>query len=347
MASSPLYSHLYTNFPVSGINYNHLFNKGIYYLLITSTDSIYRITIHPNSIVNPNNLLMDKSCSVCNGVNDLNQAKICLITLDSASARNEIILEKGETDNMAGYYIVRENSIMNQFDSLTYINVDSSSAFLDNTANPASRIWRYRTYSEDVCGNSLISIGAGAGDVYKTIYLQQGMSTANSINLTWSGANPGYGFIPSWFIYRGNGNSSMLLIDSIPYSNTMYTDVNPQQGLNIYQVALRKTDPCIISRDSGEARSNFISTTFTSIDENSSSLTFSIFPNPANDRLNIRLPGTIKEADYTIMDAKGRIMQKGIIHTDKQVNTSSLSPGFYTLKIINEGRSGIRKLVIQ
>ncbi len=104
---------------------------------------------------------------------------------------------------------------------------------------------------------------------------------------------PGTGpFIQSFYIYRSNGTNPFIVIDSIPASALSYTDVNPLQGIILYQVVMRKTGSCdvILRMNSySESRSNILNSIFTGIDEPVNNNFFTIYPNPATSSFTINI----------------------------------------------------------
>lgn len=79
--------------------------KGIYYAAICgATTPSYRM-IHAEYPAFPND---NHICTFCKNANFIEQY-VCLITLDSATQRNKIIFDRGDTTNISGYLIFREN----------------------------------------------------------------------------------------------------------------------------------------------------------------------------------------------------------------------------------------------
>ncbi len=77
--------------------------------------------------------------------------------------------------------------------------------------------------------------------------------------------------------------------------------------------------------------------------------TYSIFPNPANDILNIRFnDNNFKLSDVTLYNNLGQSVLKSSINISHPfINVSSLSQGLYTLEIKNEKNRYIYKVVIK
>ncbi len=351
-AATPVASrpYLYQSIPQS--LYVGNFGTGLYLAAVNIGHFSGNVNITATS-TNPQNY---KLCDYCNNAIYQDQM-FCLVTTDSATQRTKLIFENTDTANIRGYIIYRENNIAGQYDSLTYIPVDSSNYFIDMTANPATRNWRYMMHRLDRCGQRLPVYFQGNGYFWKanTLHLQQGISTNNSINLTWNNVinnNPILGnccFYPSIYIYRSDGQSTFVAIDSIPTNISAYTDVNPLQGLNLYQVVMLKTSACTITRaNETEARSNTISVTFTGLDDATNEIAFNVFPNPASHQVRVELPFSIGQWKLEIISPEGKTVFKsnGSDGGNKMINLESLQSGFYQLSLSTADKVYYRKLII-
>lgn len=78
---------------------------------------------------------------------------------------------------------------------------------------------------------------------------------------------------------------------------------------------------------------------------------FSIYPNPANDKVTISLKeGTMDNFDITIVDIQGKVMSlpRAIHNTSIELNVSSLNSGLYFVRLKDDNTSAIvKKLVIE
>lgn len=71
-----------------------------------------------------------------------------------------------------------------------------------------------------------------------------------------------------------------------------------------------------------------------------------IYPNPAENRLNIDLFSTDAQADLSIVDAMGRIVMNQSLNTaSNSIDISSLNKGVYFVKITQDGKLMTRKIV--
>lgn len=76
-------------------------------------------------------------------------------------------------------------------------------------------------------------------------------------------------------------------------------------------------------------------------------LEITIFPNPANDKLNITLPNHIKTAQITINDMQGRCINTyWVTNGEHSIDVSKLNPGIYLVQIKSEQGMSTKKIVI-
>ena len=75
---------------------------------------------------------------------------------------------------------------------------------------------------------------------------------------------------------------------------------------------------------------------------------FTIYPNPANTTLTIAYNGTISDYSLIITDLDGRVvMSEKVNKSEIQINVGNLSSGIYLLKIIENQKFIIRKIIVE
>lgn len=93
----------------------------------------------------------------------------------------------------------------------------------------------------------------------------------------------------------------------------------------------------------------------TSIEENNALNELSIYPNPANDKATISLISSSNEKiNYTLFDAQGKLIEEKVLDIHSGINTLEInvnqlqiSKGIYFIKLVLEGKSITKKLVIE
>jgi len=75
---------------------------------------------------------------------------------------------------------------------------------------------------------------------------------------------------------------------------------------------------------------------------------FTIYPNPAHDKLLIKSMATVTETTIRIININGDILlQQTISGKELQIDVSHLNPGDYYVKISNNGQSTVKKVIIE
>ncbi len=75
---------------------------------------------------------------------------------------------------------------------------------------------------------------------------------------------------------------------------------------------------------------------------------FSIYPNPSYDVVNIKLKNSSQKADYKLFDASGRLIQAGSFKGTTKINVNGLTNGNYIISLLLENGEKIsEKLIIK
>ena len=78
---------------------------------------------------------------------------------------------------------------------------------------------------------------------------------------------------------------------------------------------------------------------------NATSLNFTIYPNPAKDKLHLKLPDAYSNYRYTIFDSHGR-MYIDDWYDENAINISQLNPGFYFIRVSSKQKSATLKFIV-
>ena len=156
-----------------------------------------------------------------------NDLSICYITSDADDVnKNRIFLSYQDLYNGKKYEILREGSASGVFEKIGELN-NGESSFLDTTSNNSSRSYEYRVRLVDNCDAS-----SDDSPSHKTILLQSGVATDNSVNLNWS-PYEGLGY-STYVIYRSTNNGDFEELVSISSSNNSYNDTEADITQNSY-----------------------------------------------------------------------------------------------------------------
>ncbi|MCS6795731.1 MAG: S8 family peptidase, partial [Raineya sp.] len=121
------------------------------------------------------------------------------------------------------------------------------------------------------------------------------------------------------------------------------TGTNPEwipTSLGIYQVEAQS------SVNTCKRLSNEVAITVLSLQDISNELILS--PNPSENTISITLPQNLQnDANFTLIDVKGRKLQEGSLQESQQLDISKLPKGLYILEIKNTTHRAIRKIAKQ
>jgi trimeric autotransporter adhesin len=168
---------------------------------------------------------------------------ICLVTVDSITGSNLIAWEKDASSGIQAFNIYKETSASNVYLQVGSVPFDSLSRFIDYSSNPQVKSYRYKISAIDSCG-----IESDLSDVHKTMHLTINLGLNNSINLIWD-HYVGFSF-NTYYIYRYTNSTGWEALDSIPSSNTSFTDLTPPSLSNDlkYIVEARHPDGCTATK---------------------------------------------------------------------------------------------------
>ena len=89
-----------------------------------------------------------------------------------------------------------------------------------------------------------------------------------------------------------------------------------------------------------------VTVTATSSVEDRNKLNFSVYPNPASDRVTIQLPTTSVKSELVIYDYTGRKVKSNLsIENNTSIDVSNLSSGIYIFRVISSDKVGIQHFI--
>jgi hypothetical protein len=276
------------------------------------------------------------------------QTPVCMVSVDSLTNHNVIIWEKPVSDLIAEFLVYKETDESNVYEVIDTVGYDEAPMVTDDGSNPSMRPYRYKIGFSD-SENRVFP----AGDYHQTIHLTISQGVGGNFNLIWT---PYIGFsYSSYNILRKTGSGSYEQIATLSSSFNSYTDFNAPSKDVAYIVSISRPGGCNIDlRSAGysDVYSNVASTGLVSVAENKD-VNFSIYPVPANDRINIQFGDNAKGSlSLTIADITGRIIystefndiRPGQIHS---INSTSYAKGMYLLQVSSAGNKTTKKIVVQ
>ena len=269
---------------------------------------------------------------------------ICIVSVDSATQNNSIIWEKPSSDLIDSFIVYKETDVQNVYEPIGTVPYDDEPVFTDINSNPAIKPYRYRLGFSDAEGNAY-----PMGSLHQTIHLAINKGVGNNWNLIWTDY---LGFpVNSYNIYRSENGAGYEKIASISSSFRSYTDQDAPEGEVYYFVEVIRENGCeVSSRGISNSLSNIASNNFLAVGENPMLEFLSVYPNPANAGLNIRLNHDIESGFLQITDLTGKeIIKMNIDRLESgnkiALDVSSLHEGVYFLSIAT-GNSRITSKVI-
>ena len=264
---------------------------------------------------------------------------ICVVTVDTSTWKNKILWEYPLQNNILSFNIYKETA-SHEWSLLGNVDVNQPGVFIDYSSNPEVHGDKYKI--EAVYYQNVESIVKSP--YHKTINLVIS-AFGSTMGLSWTPYEDEIGlFLPSkYYIYRGTTPNSMQILDSISSSFTSYND-NNVFGQYYYMVSVRKPGGCNVTGSNSESFSNK-KLNFGSGINDYQIQNLSIYPNPANDKLNIDIE---EKATLEIINAQGQIIEtKSLTEKSNNLDLSNLVSGVYTLRIKTDRGIAIRKLIKQ
>ncbi len=147
-------------------------------------------------------------------------------------------------------------------------------------------------------------------------------STSCAVHLSW---NYGNNTVAHYAIERSNNARIYNEVATLDPKATSYIDVTPESGSWYYRIKAINIDG-----------TNTYSPTLAAQTTQCIGNTVNIYPNPAQDQLQIVLQGSSMTDNYELVDALGRVVMKGSLksNANNKVDVSHVSQGVYVLRVI-------------
>lgn len=268
--------------------------------------------------------------------------------LVSVNDMNQPVLYWSKTENVGTDYfnIYREGE-----DGLELIGnkpFDDDAIYTDEDVDASETPYRYSITAVDTCGNE-----SDYSDIHRSLYLMVQTNQYAVCTLNWT---PYEGFfVVYYFIYSGETEDNLTLVDSTLYSNQQYIEMNPFENGTYYQVVVRKLN-AVEPGDGNtytKAYSNIVYCDNNVGIANSFINDFNVYPIPFETRFRLELD--IAEKGELLMHVYNSLGQKVADFGNYQVNAGyfneefelDLPPGIYILKCIMGNREKNIRLIRQ
>ncbi|MCH8319096.1 MAG: PKD domain-containing protein, partial [Bacteroidetes bacterium] len=167
------------------------------------------------------------------------QPQICVVTVDSATQKNQIVWEKEVTGVIASYNIYREG-LANQFSLVGNVLYANLSNFLDTTSIPAQQQYTYKISAMDNCGDE-----SPMSSPHSTLHLimlndAQGETKINFVWDNYKGVT-----VLGYNVWRYSALQGNTLLSTIANTMSTFTDISPPPTGNLgYMWELALTSVC-------------------------------------------------------------------------------------------------------
>jgi len=277
--------------------------------------------------------------------------ELCLVTVDDSSRRNLVAFEKVQRTGINGYNVYRESWDPGVSIKIGFIPIDSVSWWIDPSADPLLKPWKYQIGVLNDCG-----VESDLSSVHQTTHLVVKKSDTTESNLTWSNY-VGFSY-PKVYIDRYTDTSGWKTIDSVNFNVTSYKDANPPFDKTLsYAVGVNYPGSCFASRAAGKtlnsSRSNraappsvkFLGDTNTTeptdttigLRQVSTDQSISLFPNPSEGEVNLVVNKTgIYSIEVISMTGEVVFAEGVIAETDNEIveiDLSMLQAGVYFIAV--------------
>jgi len=281
-----------------------------------------------------------------NGIIPLGE-DICLVTVDTLTSTNLVVWAKTDTIGISHYNIYREGNSTGVYDLVGSNPVNVLSQWLDPTANPSIKSWRYKISTVDSCGNE-----SSKSASHKTMHVTSNLGLGGVVNVYWDYYD-GFSY-GSYYISRYTASTGWVPVDTVVSTSTSWTDPSPPNLIDIeYMIEVQPPSTCTSTKaqDHNTTRSNrhtAIEPNPQGVDESLINL-FVLYPNPSSGLITILLTeNPVNSWSIRITDLAGKLishtLEKGATsHKD----LSSFESGIYLIEININGMVRTEKVIIQ
>lgn len=280
-------------------------------------------------------------------------AKICMVTVDSMSMYNIIVWDKTPYTRVDSFIVYREIST-NNYQPIARIPYAAPGEFIDtvrtkyfpNTGSPNDGTYRYKILLHDTCGaygelshyhNTIYFLNNAGNFYWTTPYTIENESNPVSSYVLMRDDNS----TGAWQDVSSVAGTQQVVSDPlyVIYQNTASWRVRTVWGITC-SASLKEN-----ATDFSTSLSNIFSNNIVvGTNENLLNDFVNIYPNPANDKIEISLP---EKSEIEILNIQGQLMKRIVASgATTNIDVSTFAKGMYFVKVKTEkalpaGRQGI------
>jgi hypothetical protein len=259
--------------------------------------------------------------------------EICIVGIDEHTGKYRLVWNKINDRKISAYHIFRESNQAGVFLRISTLPSEGFSVFVDSTSSPEALPHSYRMSYTDSCGND-----SELSPVHTTIHLNANLGTGGENNLSWTHYQ-GFPFL-TYMIYRGTHGDSLMAFQEVSSNVTSFTDLDPPAQRTYYQVVVSREGACQPSKKAGVdysiSKSNVVELSTVGIEDPTKDDGISVYPNPANEAISVKIPRTIagQKAVISVYNITGtQVLFHQIADEITTLTTSHLIPGIYILQV--------------
>lgn len=172
-------------------------------------------------------------------------------------------------------------------------------------------------------------------------------SAVNPITITWNVAGTNAGTINTQnvtiLLSKDNGLTfNTVLAASVPNNGSAVVNL-PNENISSARIMVKALENIYFALNP----SFFSVTSFLSTSETNTT-SFSIFPNPAKDEVNIKLKNLSDSGKYSMYDMSGKLVKSGEIKSNTKIRTDEFQTGNYVITVqLKNGEIYNEKLIIK
>ena len=272
---------------------------------------------------------------------------ICLVTVDTITGTNLVVWTKTDTAGISHYNIYREGNSTGLYALVGTNPVSVLSQWLDPTANPSIKSWRYKISAVDSCGNESYKSPS-----HKTMHVTSNIGLGGVVNVFWDYYD-GFSY-GSYYISRYTASTGWVPIDTVVSTATSWTDISPPNLIDVeYMIQVQPSSTCTATKaqDHNTTRSN----RHTTVEPNPQGTidlinnSFSLYPNPTNGLVTILLSeNPVNSWSVRITDLAGKLLSQSLEKgATLNLDLSFYDSGIYLIEINVNGMVRIEKVIIQ
>ncbi|MCB9223290.1 MAG: T9SS type A sorting domain-containing protein [Crocinitomicaceae bacterium] len=274
------------------------------------------------------------------------QPEICMLTVDTTYTYNLVVWEKLAGNTPDGFNVYRETETFGTFEQVHSQPFATESFFIDNSASPIDRSWRYYITSYDNCGNE-----SYPSFIHKTIHIVSSSAGGGSYNVSWDkyeGLN-----YTSVDLYRHSNSNGWQFVNNFSTTQLSTVDTPTDTAGLDYIVSFNLASACTSSKaqDYNSSRSNTTSSVW-SPGEDVLTIkdldlgTIMVYPNPTSGSVTVFIENPEMFERIELKNVNGQLLSSNmILGAYSTVSLEDFTDGMYFISLVSNDQVIVRKII--